>query len=235
METNSLWEILNSPLMVGLIVAFISQQIRIIPSGFYPKIFKKTPDYLEQAGVNPLLWRFSGKKLDPATLKPVTRKEKIVATLFSLAIFAMVVGFTYYSLKLVVTTPAGYTNLTLTRTGEQFLLSEEQALSYPDKTQWRLDQEQCHRDIYPELGRKFAISEELVYEICTTVGMEGKKNMIKESVDRYNRDKGVVLSFVLLFVVYAAWMIASLMAPIVITPKLIAWREKWLKEKYLGE
>lgn len=235
METNSLWDILNSPLMVALIAAFISQQVRIIPSGFYPKMFKKTPDYLEQAGVNPLLWRFSGKKLAPATLKPITRKEKIVTTLFSLAIFAMVVGFTFYSLKLVVTTPAGYTNLTLTRTGEQFLLSEEQALSYPDKTRWRLDQEQCHKDIYPELGRKFAISEALVYELCTTVGLESHRIHIKESIKRYNRDKGVVLSCVLLFAVYAAWMIVSLIAPLVITPKLIAWREKWLTEKYLGE
>lgn len=235
MQPNSLWEILNSPLMVALIVAFISPQIKIIPSGFYPKIFKKTPDYLEQAGINPLLWRLSGKKLDLATLKPVSRKEKIVATLFSLAIFVTIACFAFFSLKLIVTTPSGYTNLTLTRTGEQFLLSTEQALSYPDKTQWRLDQERCHRDIYPELGRQLGISEVLVYELCTTVGLESQRGYIKESIERYNRDKRVVLSMVLLFAVYASWMIASLIAPIVITPKLIAWRERWLKEKYLGE
>lgn len=84
----------------------------------------------------------------------------------------MVGGFLFYTAKIVIETPKGFTNLKFTATNEKFILSESEAISYPDKLKWRLNQDICHSDTYQNLSRHLNISYDLIFIICTTVGLD---------------------------------------------------------------
>lgn len=234
MQESNLWGILNTPLISGVIIAILTPTLALFVSTRLKFNFlKQLPDYIKDAGVSPLLYRLSYSRFDLGKIRLLSKSKKIISAIFSSSFIILLVFYLFFSLRLIITTPAGYTNLTLNSTGEVFLLSENNAMSYPDKSLWKLDQDICHSDIYPNLAGKYNISYKLVYMICTTVGLQREKQNVEKLVKDSTRGKIYLLVFSFFFSVYVICMAMSVMAPVIITPKLIKYREEYLSKKFI--
>ncbi|SEK52412.1 hypothetical protein SAMN04487787_102223 [Kosakonia sacchari] len=234
MQESNLWGILNTPLISGVIIAILTPILALfISTRLKFNLLKQLPDYIKDAGINPLLYRLSYVRFDLGRITLLSKSKKIVLVIFSLSLAIFLVFYLFFSLRLIITTPAGYANLTLNATGEVFLLSENNAMSYPDKSLWKFDQDMCHSDLFPNLAGKYNISYKLVYMICTTVGLQREKQNVENLVEDCTRSKVYLLVFSFFFSVYVIGMVMSIMAPVIITPKLIKYREEYLRKKFI--
>lgn len=235
MQDNSLLSELIYPLIVAIVGGVITSAIqhKMLPNGFYDKLFRALPDYVKAAGVNSILYRLSCGSIKLEELRPISRKSKVLNCFFSLIIVVSIGCFNYYSFKIILNTPRGYANLTLPLTEEWFVISENDAMSYPDNDKWRLDQDICHLNIYPEISKKIGVSYKLVYMICTSVGLDKEKNNIKNRVDKFSKDRNVVIIINIIFIIYAILIVTIICYPMLIIPKLIKYREQYLSNKFL--
>lgn len=235
MEIDGLWSLLNTPLFVGVACVILSALLELNNKSLRlnKKLFKEMPGYVKEAGVSSLLFRFFYKEVPLEQIKPLSAKQKIVAISCSFIIVLIVGGFSYYTAKIVIETPKGYTNLKFIDTNEKFILSEHDAISYPNKSQWRLNQEICHSDTYQNLSGHFNISYDLLFMLCTTVGLDKERVKIKELVDKFKIDRVFVGVLLLVFGIYALFFIMALCSPLVITPKLLKYWHNYLEKKYM--
>lgn len=235
MENDGLWSLLNTPLISGVVCVILATllQINIESLRLNKKFFKEIPCYVKEAGVNSLLFRFFYKEIPLEKIKPLSAKQKIVAISCSFIIALIIGGFSYYTVKIVIETPKGYTNLKFIDTNEKFTLSEHDAISYPNKSQWRLNQDVCHSDTYQNLSKHFNISYDLLFMVCTTVGLDKERVKIKALVDKFEVDCLFVGVLLLVFGVYALFFIMALCSPLVITPKLLKYWHNYLEKKYM--
>lgn len=222
MQNNTFWEFINSPLMVVLITASLfpcSKKIYIL---FFSKFSKPLPNYVIDAGINSFLYRLSGVKYNLKNLKSLSSKEKYIRLSAGVGVVILLSLFFVWPLRIIATTPDNYTNLTFTSTGEKFILSEVNALSFPDKEKWKLDQDICHEDLYQNIATKKEISYDLVMMICTTVGLDKEKNGIKEQVSKYNRERNFFIFMSVLFSIYAVLFSCSVLAPVYVNSRLLS-------------
>lgn len=235
MENDGLWSLLNTPLFVGVACVILAAllEVKKHPRGLNKKLFKEIPGYVTEAGVTPFVFRFFYKDVSLDKIKPVSVRDKIAAILFSIFIVLIVGSFSVYTAKIVIETPKGFTNLKFIETKEKFILSENEAVSYPDKTQWRLNQDVCHSNTYQNLSGHFSMSYELVFMICTTVGLDKERENISKLVNKFNADRVFVMVLIFAFVVYCLFFIMVLCAPIFITPKLLKYWHGYLEKKYM--
>ena len=235
MQNNSLLSELIYPLIVAIVAGVISSilQNKMLPNGFYMKLFKPIPDYVKDAGISTFLYLLSYRNVDIENVKPITSINKFLMLLFSLIIMVSIGCFSYYSFKIILNTPREYANLTLSSTDEWFVISENDARSYPDNNKWRLDQDACHTDIYQEISKSIGASYDLVYLICNSVGLDKQKVHIRKRVEKFRKDRNVVVFINIIFITYALFIIAIICAPITIVPKLIKYRDQYLQNKFL--
>jgi len=235
MENDGLWSLLNTPLITGVVCVILTTllQIKKESSGSNKKFFKEIPSYVKEAGVSSILFRFFYKEIPLDKLKPLSYKEKIVAVSLSFIIALIVGGFLSYITKIVIETPRNFTNLIYLETNEKFILSENEAISYPDKSQWRLNQDICHSNTYQNLSEHFNISYDLIFMICTTVGLDKERQKIKARVDKFDLDRVFVSVLSVVFIIYAAFFIMVLCSPFFITPKLLKYWHDYLEKKYM--
>lgn len=235
MENYDLWSLLNTPLIADVICLILATllQVNKQPLGLNKKIFKEVPSYVKDAGVNSILFRFFYRDIPLEKIKPLSSKEKITAVSLSLLIVLIVGAFSFYTAKIVIETPKGFTNLKFIDTNEKFILSENEAVSYPDKSQWRLNQDVCHTDTYQNLSGGFNISYDLIFMICTTVGLDKEREKTKELVEQFKIDRVFVCVLSIIFLIYAALIITVLCSPFFIRPKLLKYWHDYLEKKYM--
>lgn len=235
MESDGLWSLLNTPLFVGVACVILTAllQFKNQPLGLNKRIFKEVPGYVREAGVSSILFRCFYKETSLEKIKPLSVKYKIFAVSSSLFIALMFGVFSFYTAKIIIETPKGFTNLKFIDTNEKFIISENEAVSYPDRTQWRLNQDVCHSDVYQNLSDNFNISYDLVFMLCTTVGLDKERKNIKERVDKFKVDRVFVSLLIFALGVYAAFFIMVLCSPFFITPKLLKYWHDYLENKYM--
>ncbi|HHW4415289.1 hypothetical protein HV183_02885 [Citrobacter freundii] len=236
MQNDSLWSELINPLIVAIVGGVITSflQHKTLQTSSHNKLFKPIPEYIINAGVNTFLYRLFGRKINIENAKIPSRKDYVLIFTLSLGVFLSIGCFSYFSLKIIVATPDGYTNLKYTKTDEFFLISENSAISYPNKKQWYLDQDICHSDIYQNIALKNNMSYELVYDICTSVGLKNEKEGIKKRVLRFQKDRKIITGLNFIFIAYCIVMITAICAPALISPKIVRYREKYFEDKFLN-
>lgn len=236
MQNDSLWSELINPLIVAIVGGVITSflQHKTLQTSSHNKLFKPIPEYIINAGVNTFLYRLFGRKINIENAKIPSRKDYVLIFTLSLGVFLSIGCFSYFSLKIIVATPDGYTNLKYTKTDEFFLISENSAISYPNKKQWYLDQDICHSDIYQNIALKNNMSYELVYDICTSVGLKNEKEGIKKRVLRFQKDRKIIIGLNFILIAYCIVMIAAICAPALISPKIVRYREKYFENKFLN-
>ncbi|HFK5775639.1 TPA: DUF6216 family protein [Enterobacter ludwigii] len=235
MEDNGLLSELIYPLIVAIVGGVIPSflQYKILPNGFRNTLSRELPNYVRSAGVNLFLYRISCGTIKIEDIQPISVIKKGIMLFFSLVIIVSIGCFTYYSFKIILNTPKGYANLTLPLTDEWFVISENDAMSYPDNDKWMLNQDVCHSKIYQEISKNIGASYQLVYMICTSVGLEKEKNGLKKRIDKFSKDRNVVVIINFIFIFYAIVLVLIICSPIVVIPKLIKYRERYLEKKFL--
>jgi len=228
MQGNTLWGIINSPLMILLIVTPIVPFSKRIFTFFYKKLFRPCPDFVVDAGINLFVYHLTRKEYSLNKITQLSSKEKYVRVISSLIILTVFGFFAIWILRVVVKTPDNYTNLTFKTTGESFLLSEIDAISFPDESKWKLDPDICHEDLYQNIALKKEISYELVFMLCTTVGFDKEKPKIEVLVNNYKNERNVYILMAALLSMYAILFSISVIAPVYVSSKLLSYKFKLL-------
>lgn len=197
---------------------------------FIYKWLKKMPDnddgYFSKAGVRPYELKLSMSRFDFWKTKPITRNQKIGYSIASFFLIICIGVFMFFGEKTIKNQPESWASLVLIKTKENFLLTYDEAKSFPGERPWKLSVEDCYKDTYDNIANHRKISVTLTYSICSRIGLNGEKKGIEERIKATKKDKALSLIVCLAATTLFLYFLTSIIIDINIFSKITLYMKR---------
>lgn len=189
------------------------------------KWLKKLPDnddgYFSKAGVSPYELKLSMTKFDFWKTKPLKKSSKVCYGLIIIFLVSCITTFLYLGGETIKNQPNGWAALVLIKTKENFLLSYDEAKSFPGEKSWALTYEDCYRDTYESIRRNKGISLDLALSICSRIGLKGEVAGIKKRISATQKDKRTSFSLCAFIIAFFSYFLISALIDLNIRSKIL--------------
>lgn len=223
MNSIGFFSVLNTSFFTALI-PFILSAIAL----FYKWLHKK-PDYddgyFSKAGVKPYELKFSFTRFDFWKTNALEKKQKIGYGILILSSLLLIGGCVYLGSDTIKKQPDNNAALVLIKTKEKFLLSYDEAVSFPGEKEWSLTTDDCYSDLYENLAVKRKISSYLVHSICSRIGLRDEKDGIEKRIKATQVDKHISLFICFSFILFMLYVLIGLITDVNIHKKVARYKK----------
>jgi hypothetical protein len=120
----------------------------------------------------------------------------------------------------MATMPHGWAALRYTKTDENFLITYDKAMNFYEENSWSLTPHMCQSETYQALAKERGISDDLVYTICTHIGLKGEQKEIAARISSTENQKYLSLLLCAFAISYFVFFILAIFAELRIHRKI---------------